>query len=92
MCGRYNILTNTREFATLFGLADAPELKERYNVSPTQTISAIDYGHGLCLENSRSRHIDPPNLSRNWMKSLEATAPSLSKSKAKFEPPKNWRN
>jgi hypothetical protein len=29
MCGRYNILTNTREFASLLGLAEAPELKER---------------------------------------------------------------
>jgi hypothetical protein len=65
MCGRYNTLTNHREFATLFGVADAPELKDRYNVSAPQTVSAIDYGHGLCPENSHSRHIDPPNRSRN---------------------------
>ena len=41
MCGRYNILTNTREFATLFGVADAPELKDRYNVSPTQAVPIV---------------------------------------------------
>src|SRR5262245_22364676 len=35
--------------------------------------------------------IDPPNLSRNWIKSLAATAPSLSKSKSGFTPPKYWR-
>jgi hypothetical protein len=28
MCGRHNLLTNTREFATLFGVADAPDFED----------------------------------------------------------------
>src|SRR5712675_2314646 len=35
--------------------------------------------------------IDPPNRSRNWMKSLALTERSVSKSRAKRWPPKYWR-
>ncbi len=46
MCGRYNILTNHREFASLFGVNDAPELPARYNVSPTQTVPIVKLNEG----------------------------------------------
>lgn len=46
MCGRFNILTNTREFALLFEVANAPELPPRFNVSPTQSIPIVKLNHG----------------------------------------------
>jgi putative SOS response-associated peptidase YedK len=41
MCGRFNILTNLHEVATLFGVSKPPDFPKRYNVSPTQTIPIV---------------------------------------------------
>lgn len=41
MCGRFTLSSNPKKIATHFGLFGEPELTPRYNVAPTQTISAV---------------------------------------------------
>jgi putative SOS response-associated peptidase YedK len=41
MCGRFTLRTPTKAIVEAFHLVDAPELKPRYNIAPTQQIAAI---------------------------------------------------
>jgi putative SOS response-associated peptidase YedK len=41
MCGRFTLRTPTKDIVKAFGLGDAPELKPRYNIAPTQQIAAV---------------------------------------------------
>ena len=41
MCGRFTLRTPTKDIVRAFGLADAPDLKPRYNIAPTQQVAAI---------------------------------------------------
>jgi putative SOS response-associated peptidase YedK len=41
MCGRFTLRTPTKDIVKAFGLADAPDIKPRYNIAPTQQIAAI---------------------------------------------------
>jgi putative SOS response-associated peptidase YedK len=41
MCGRFTLRTSTTEIVKAFSLTDAPGLKPRYNIAPTQQIAAI---------------------------------------------------
>jgi putative SOS response-associated peptidase YedK len=41
MCGRFTLRTPTKAIVEAFELIDAPELKLRYNIAPTQPIAAI---------------------------------------------------
>jgi putative SOS response-associated peptidase YedK len=41
MCGRFTLRTSIKAIVEAFGLIDAPELKPRYNIAPTQQIAAI---------------------------------------------------
>lgn len=41
MCGRFTLRTPTKEIVEAFGLAEAPGLKPRYNIAPTQQVAAI---------------------------------------------------
>lgn len=47
MCGRFTLRTPTKEIVKAFGLTDAPDLKPRFNIAPTQQVAAIK----LDLEN-----------------------------------------
>jgi putative SOS response-associated peptidase YedK len=44
MCGRYNLRSNQRQLAELFGIADFPEFAQRWNIAPTQTILTVRAG------------------------------------------------
>ena len=44
MCGRFAFYSPAEATASLFGVADVPALKPRYNVAPTQDIAAIRIG------------------------------------------------
>lgn len=50
MCGRFTLRTPTKDIVKAFGLTDAPDLKSRYNIAPTQQIAAIklDPETGTC--------------------------------------------
>jgi putative SOS response-associated peptidase YedK len=41
MCGRFAFYSPTEATAALFGVSEAPALKPRYNIAPTQDIAAI---------------------------------------------------
>ena len=41
MCGRFTLRTPTKDIVKAFGLVDAPGLKPRYDIAPTQQIAAI---------------------------------------------------
>lgn len=41
MCGRLTLRTPTQDIVKAFGLTDAPNLKPRFNIAPTQQIAAI---------------------------------------------------
>lgn len=41
MCGRFLLTTPVTELRRLFGLADLPDLRPRYNIAPTQDLAAI---------------------------------------------------
>jgi putative SOS response-associated peptidase YedK len=41
MCGRFTLRTPTKDIVKAFGLTDAPDLKPRYNIAPTQQVAAI---------------------------------------------------
>ena len=41
MCGRFTLRTPAKDIVKMFGLIEAPELKPRYNIAPTQQIVAI---------------------------------------------------
>ena len=41
MCGRFTLRTSTKDIVAAFSLIDAPDLKPRYNIAPTQQIAAI---------------------------------------------------
>ena len=41
MCGRFAFYSPSEATAALFGVSNAPEVKPRYNIAPTQTIAAV---------------------------------------------------
>jgi putative SOS response-associated peptidase YedK len=41
MCGRFTLRSSPRAIATEFDLFDVPDLRPRYNVSPTQQIPIV---------------------------------------------------
>jgi putative SOS response-associated peptidase YedK len=41
MCGRFTLRTPTKAIVEAFGLIDAPDLKPRFNIAPTQPVAAI---------------------------------------------------
>ena len=41
MCGRFAFYSPAEATAALFGVAEMPQLKPRYNIAPTQDIAAI---------------------------------------------------
>ena len=41
MCGRFNLTSNPRDVADLFGLADVPEMPPRYNIAPSQLVATV---------------------------------------------------
>lgn len=41
MCGRFTLRTSSKDIVKAFGLGDAPDLKPRYNIAPTQQVAAI---------------------------------------------------
>lgn len=41
MCGRFTLRTPTKDIVKAFSLTDAPDLKPRFNIAPTQQIAAI---------------------------------------------------
>lgn len=41
MCGRFTLRTPTKDIIQAFGLAEAADLKPRYNIAPTQQVMAI---------------------------------------------------
>lgn len=41
MCGRFAFYSPAEATAALFGVNDAPELKPRFNIAPTQSIAAV---------------------------------------------------
>jgi len=38
MCGRFTLRTPTKDIVKAFGLVDAPDLKLRFSIAPTQHI------------------------------------------------------
>lgn len=46
MCGRFAFYSPTEATAALFGVSNAPEMKPRYNIAPTQDIAAIRLSRG----------------------------------------------
>lgn len=44
MCGRFTLSTAADIVADVFDLADIPELRPRYNIAPTQTVTAVVAG------------------------------------------------
>lgn len=44
MCGRYTLKSNSHAVATLCNLSAIPELKPRYNISPTQLVHVVRAG------------------------------------------------
>jgi putative SOS response-associated peptidase YedK len=41
MCGRFTLRTPTKDIVKAFGLTEAPDLKPRFNIAPTQQVAAI---------------------------------------------------
>ena len=41
MCGRYTLKPSGRQVTEAFGLAEFPELSERYNIAPTQSVPVV---------------------------------------------------
>jgi putative SOS response-associated peptidase YedK len=41
MCGRFTLTSSGKELARKFELSDAPELRPRYNIAPSQEIAAV---------------------------------------------------
>ena len=50
MCGRYTLKSSGRQVAEAFGLAEFPELPERYNIAPTQSVPVVLDDGGRRLE------------------------------------------
>jgi putative SOS response-associated peptidase YedK len=46
MCGRFALLASGDELVERFQLDEAPQLHERYNIAPTQTVAAVRNGDG----------------------------------------------
>jgi putative SOS response-associated peptidase YedK len=44
MCGRFTLITPTRELASLFDLDTVPDLAPRYNIAPTQPVAVVRAG------------------------------------------------
>jgi putative SOS response-associated peptidase YedK len=43
MCGRFTLIAPGEAVATLFDLAETPQLAPRYNIAPTQPVAAVRY-------------------------------------------------
>ena len=41
MCGRYTLKSGGQQVAEAFGLAEFPDLQERYNIAPTQPVPVV---------------------------------------------------
>jgi putative SOS response-associated peptidase YedK len=41
MCGRFTLRAPTKAIVEAFGLLNAPDLKPRFNIAPTQQVAAI---------------------------------------------------
>ena len=41
MCGRFALKITPKLIAEMFGLAEVPELQERYNIAPGEAIAAV---------------------------------------------------
>ena len=41
MCGRFNLRTPTGQLIEIFRLANAPQLKPRFNIAPTQRVACV---------------------------------------------------
>lgn len=41
MCGRYNLRVSPAELEALFGVNDAPDFPQRYNIAPTQDVPVL---------------------------------------------------
>ncbi|MEO2004925.1 MAG: SOS response-associated peptidase [Candidatus Poribacteria bacterium] len=52
MCGRFVTTFDPEMIQRLFDLSDAPEIPERYNVTPTQPIYAVRMGQGGVRESA----------------------------------------
>ena len=50
MCGRYTLKSDGRRVAAAFGLAEFPDLAERYNIAPTQNVPVVLEEDGRKLE------------------------------------------
>jgi putative SOS response-associated peptidase YedK len=46
MCGRFALLASDDELAERFQLDEVPQLNERYNIAPTQTVAAVRESDG----------------------------------------------
>jgi putative SOS response-associated peptidase YedK len=44
MCGRFTLSAPSEEIATIFGVAEVPDLPPRYNVAPSQMVAAVRVG------------------------------------------------
>ncbi len=45
MCGRFLLVSSSKELAEQFELDETPEITPRYNVAPSQEIAAIRLRH-----------------------------------------------
>jgi putative SOS response-associated peptidase YedK len=61
MCGRFTLRTPTKDIVKAFGLVDAPDLKPRFNIAPTQRIAAIKFDPETVLATNNSE--DGPHAS-----------------------------
>ena len=46
MCGRFLLVSSSKELAEQFELDETPEIRPRYNVAPSQEIAAIRLNRG----------------------------------------------
>ena len=50
MCGRYTLKSDGRQIAKAFGLAESPDLSERYNIAPMQNVPIVLEENGRKLQ------------------------------------------
>ncbi len=67
MCGRYTLATAATVLAEHFQLSEVPDLKPRYNISPTQDVPAIRI---IIQDKERKLHLFRWGLIPFWAKDL----------------------